>query len=114
MHGFVTAGVCVGTATTIDFGKQVGIVCLHGADVYRNCKHGRSCPSLAVLFGHLQKQIVLTEPLRKANFLPAPMASTEISLVQKTLLFSSMEFFLYDTFESTMVLSFSDQIIRTF
>ena len=59
---------CVGTATTIDFGKQVGIVCLHGADVYRNCKHGRSCPSLAVLFGHLQKQIVLTEPLRIACF----------------------------------------------
>ena len=68
MHGFVTAGVCVGTATTIDFGKQVGIVCLHGADVYRNCKHGRSCPSLAVLFGHLQKQNVLTEPLRIACF----------------------------------------------
>jgi len=31
------------------------------------------------------------------------MASTEISLVQKTLLFSSMEIFLYDTFESAIV-----------
>ena len=46
MHGFVTAGVCVGTATTIDFGKQVRIVCLHGRGMYRNWKQDRSCPSL--------------------------------------------------------------------
>ena len=27
-HGFVTAGACVRAATNIDFGKQVGVICL--------------------------------------------------------------------------------------
>ena len=37
--------------------------------MYRNWKQDWSCPSLAVLFGHLQRQIVLTEPLRIACFI---------------------------------------------
>lgn len=54
---------CVGTAITIDFGKQVRIVCLPGRGMDRNCKHGGSPFPVAVPFGHLQQQIVLTEPL---------------------------------------------------
>ena len=38
----------------------------------------------------------------------------KISLVQITATCFGMGDFLYDTFEPTMVLSFSDQIIRTF
>ena len=37
---------CVGTAITIDFGKQVRIVCLPGRGMDRNWKQDRSCPSL--------------------------------------------------------------------
>ena len=100
---FVTAGACVGATSIVNFGKQVGIVCLHGRGVYRNCKQGRSRPSLAVLFGHLQEQIVLTEPLRKAHFLPALMAAAEISLVQIMVIHFGLGDFLHDIFESTMV-----------
>ena len=67
-HGFVTAEVRVGTATIIDFGKQSRITCLPGRGAYWNCKQGWLCPSLAVLFRHLLRQIVLTEPLRITCF----------------------------------------------
>ena len=63
MSAFMTAGECVGTATIIDFGKQPRIVCLPGRGMDRNCKHGGSPPPVAVLLGHLQRQIVLSEPL---------------------------------------------------
>lgn len=49
MSDFMTAGgACVGTAITIDFGKQIEIVCLPGRGVYRNCKQGRSRPLLCL------------------------------------------------------------------
>ena len=41
----MTAGACVGTATTIDFGKQIRIICLPGRGMYRNWKQCRSHPS---------------------------------------------------------------------
>ena len=59
----MTAGVRVGTAVIIEFGKQVRIVCLPGKGMYRNCSEAGHAPPVTVLFGHLQWQIVLTEPL---------------------------------------------------
>ena len=69
----------------------------------RDCKHGRSCPSQAVLFRHLQRKIVLTEPLRISYFLTAGITSGKISLVQITISFFGLGDFLYDTFGSTIV-----------
>ena len=102
-HGFVTAEVRVGAATTIDFGKQSRITCLPGRGAYWNCKQGWLCPSLAVLFRHLLRQIVLTEPLRISYFLTAGITSGKISLVQITISFFGLGDFLYDTFGSIIV-----------
>ena len=106
MSAFMTAGGYVGTATIIDFDKQIGTVCLPGRGVYRNWKQCRSRPSLAVLFRHLQRQIVLTEPLRISYFLTAGNTAGKISLVQITSTFSSMGDLLYDTFQTTIVWSY--------
>ena len=103
MSGFVAAGACVGASTAIDFGKQVRIVCLHGRGAYWNCKQGWLCPSLAVLFRHLLRQIVLTEPLRITCFMAAGNTAGKISLVQITISFFGLGDFLYDTLGSTMV-----------
>ena len=53
-------------------------------------------------------------PFEIRIFLTAGTTSGKISLVQITSPFSGLGDFLYGTFEPTMVLSFSDQIFRTF
>ena len=58
---------------------------------------------LPVLSGHLLRQIVLTEPIFNSRFLPAPMATNEMSLVQITTPFPSLEIFLHGTFGSAIV-----------
>ena len=103
VSAFMTARACVGTAIIIDFGKQVRIVCLHGRGMYRNWKQDRSCPSLAVLFGHLQRQIVLTEPLRIASCLTAGIATGKISLVQITATCFDLGRFLHDHLGTVIV-----------
>lgn len=63
VFGFVTAGGCVGTAITIDFGKQTRLsACTGGACIGTGSSVGHA-PPLTVLLGHLQRQIVLSEPL---------------------------------------------------
>ena len=63
VFGFVTAGGCVGTATTIDFGKQTRLsTCTGGACIGTGSRTGLA-PPMPVLLGHLQRQIVLSEPL---------------------------------------------------
>ena len=103
MSAFMTAQRCVGTATIIDFGKHPRIVRLPGRGMDRNSKHGGSPPPLTVLLGLLQRQIVLSEPLRNPCFLTAGNTAGKISLAQITSPFSSLGDFLYDIFESTIV-----------
>lgn len=69
---------------------------------------------LPVLSGHLLRQIVLTEPLFYLRFLPAPMATDEMSLVQITTPFSSPGDFLYDTFRGVIVGIIFSGKFRTF
>ena len=54
---------CVGTAIIIDFGKKPRIVCLPGRAYIGIVSRVILAPPLTVLFGHLQGQIVLSEPL---------------------------------------------------
>ena len=56
-------GACVGTAIIIDFGKQVRIVCLPRKAHIETVSKAGHVPPLTVLLRHLQRQIVLTEPL---------------------------------------------------
>ena len=110
----MTAGGCVGTATISDFGKQLRIVYLHRRGMYRNWKQGRSCPSLAVLFRHLLRQIVLTEPLWISCFLTAGNTAGKISLVQIMSPFSCPRDFLHDHLGTVMVGTWFNRKIRTF
>ena len=114
MSAFMTAQRCVGTATIIDFGKHPRIVRLPGRGMDRNSKHGGSPPPLTVLLGLLQRQIVLSEPLRIAYFLTAPMAASEISLVQITAPYFGLGRFFHDHFETTMVGTCFSGKFRTF
>ena len=59
--------------------------------------------SLSVLSRHLLRQIVLTEPLRIACFLPATMAANEMSLVQITAHFLGLGYLLYGIFQGVIV-----------
>ena len=54
MHGFVAAGVCVGTATTIDFGKQVGIRCCHLSEGFSVPLSLRTSPQTGVAIRSLK------------------------------------------------------------
>lgn len=109
----MTARACVGITITIEFGKQAGIVWLPGRGVCWNCKQGRLCPSLTVLFGHLLGQIVLSESLWNPWFMTAPMAVDKMSLVQITSPFFSLEGFLYDTFDAIIVPAHFCRNLRT-
>ena len=60
-------------------------------------------PPVTVLFGHLQRQIVLSEPLWNPYFLTAGTASGKISLVQITSPFSGLRDFLHDHSGTIMV-----------
>ena len=63
MSVFLTARACAGTAISIGIGNIYKLyACLGGAQVGIERMAG-SAPPVAVLFGHLQGQIVLTEPL---------------------------------------------------
>ena len=114
VSAFMTAQRCVGTATIIDFGKHPRIVRLPGRGMDRNSKHGGSPPPLTVLLGLLQRQIVLSEPLRIAYFLTAPMAACKISLVQITSPFSGLGDFLHDLLGTVMVRTCFSGKFRTF
>ena len=60
---FLTARTFEGTAISIGIGNIYKLyACLGGAQVGIESMIG-SAPPLTVLFGHLQEQIVLTEPL---------------------------------------------------
>ena len=73
-------GACIGT------GRSVGLA-----------------PLVTVLFGHLQRQIVLTEPLRIACSLTAGNTAGKISLVQITATCFGIGGFLHGTFEIVIV-----------
>ena len=60
-------------------------------------------PTLTVLLGHLQRQIVLSEPLRIAYFLTAGNTAGKISLVQITAPFSGLGDSLHDHLGTVMV-----------
>ena len=63
MSVFLTARACAGNAISIGIGNIYKLyACLGGALVGIESMIG-SAPPVAVLFGHLQEQIVLTEPL---------------------------------------------------
>ena len=114
MSAFLTAGACVGTATTIEFGKQIRIVCLPGRGVYQNWKQCRSRPSpdcSAWVFA------VANCPLRtplNCVFLTVGNTTGKISLVQITATSFGLGGFLYDTFEIIIVWTCFSRRFRTF
>ena len=71
-------------------------------------------PSLTVLLGHLQQQIVLTEPLWIACFLTAGNTAGRISLVQITWPFSGQGDFLHDHLGTVIVGTCFSGRFRTF
>ena len=94
---------CVGTATIIDFGKQVRIVCLHGRGMYRNWKRDRSCPSLGCSARPFAKaNCPHRTPLKSAFFDSREYDWQNQSGANNGILFVSSPS-LHDRFESAMV-----------
>ena len=71
-------------------------------------------PPLAVLFGHLRGQIVLTEPLWIAWFLTVGNAAGKIGLVRITAPFAALGGFLHDDLGMLMVFVGFSGKYRTF
>lgn len=82
--------------------KQESYACPGGAWVGTGSSVAHA-PPLAVLFGHLLWQIVLTEPLWIAWFLTAGNAAGKIGLVQITAPFFGLGGFFHDTLGMLMV-----------